>query len=217
MNETTAERVLAGRWAAYAARAAAGDGTDLRVRAVPALSGEAGSHEEAVAPFGAAWPGLAAGRERPWGADPDELAARVLADVRAAEQRRLAEYARDAARGIAATRPAFALGRPHRAAETADLLARRGLTGLFPYGAAELTAVLTSWEERFGTRLVGLDHETLILSVAAPPRTPPEAERVAAEHFAFSCDTVLRDGDAALREYAANQLVAARTWRFWWD
>ncbi|MFI0937648.1 DUF4253 domain-containing protein [Streptomyces sp. NPDC021020] len=218
MSETTAEQVLARQWAAYAAQAAADDGTDPEVRArLVALYGEPDSYEEVVAPFGAGWPGLAPPRARPWDADPDELAAHVLADVQAAQKRRIKQYERDARQGIIGDRPAFALDRPYRAAEAAALLARPGVADLFPYGAEEFTAVLASWEERFGTRLVGLDHETVILSVAAPPRTTEEAERVAAEHFAFSSDTIVQEEDEILAEYAANQLVADPVWRFWWD
>ncbi|MGW5349060.1 DUF4253 domain-containing protein [Streptomyces sp. NPDC004031] len=221
MSETTAEQVLARQWAAYAAQSAAsaeGDGTDPEVRArLVALYGEPDSYEEIVAPFADGWPGLAPARARPWDADPDELAAHVLADVREAQKRRTKEYERDLKHGIVGARPAFALDRPHRAAEAAALLDRPDVAGLFPYDGPELTAVLASWEERFGTRLVGLDHETVILSVAAPPRTTEEAERVAAEHFAFSSDTIVQEEDEILTEYAANQLVADPVWRFWWD
>jgi hypothetical protein len=146
------------------------------------------------------------------------LAARVLKDVRAAQKRRVKQYERDARKGVIGARPDFALDRPYRAAETAALLARRPeVAEVFPYGAVELTVVLASWEERFGTRLVGLDHETVILSVAAPPGTTREAERVAAEHFAFSSDTIVQDEDGTLAEYAAHQLVSDPVWRFWWD
>lgn len=218
MSETTAEQVLARQWAAYAAEAAAAYATDPAVEArLVALFGEPDSYEEVVAPFGDGWPGLAPARERPWDADPDELAAHVLKDVRAAQKRRLKQYERDAEHGVVGARPEFALDRPYRAAEAGPLLAARGVADVFPYGAAELTAVLASWEERFGTRLVGLDHETVILSVAAPPRTRREAEHVAAEHFAFSSDTIVQEEDEILGEYAAHQLVADPVWRFWWD
>ncbi|WP_052397337.1 DUF4253 domain-containing protein [Streptomyces sp. NRRL F-5123] len=218
MSETTAEQVLARQWAEYAAQAAADDGTDPEVRArLVALFGEPDPYEEVVAPFGDGWPGLAPPREQPWDTDPDELAAHVLADVRAAEKRRVKEYERDARQGIVGRRPAFALDRPYRAAEAGPLLAARGVAEGFPYGGAEFTAVLASWESRFGTRLVGLDHDTVILSVAAPPRTTAEAEHVAAEHFAFSSDTIVQEEDEILTEYAANQLVTEPVWRFWWD
>lgn len=80
---------------------------------------------------------------------------------------------------------------------------------------AQLSAVLRSWEERFGALVVRIDRATLWLSVAAPPRTTDHARRVAAEHFAFCCD-VDREDPRPLRTYAED-LVGARTWRFWWD
>lgn len=78
-----------------------------------------------------------------------------------------------------------------------------------------LSAVLRSWEGRFGALLVGVDRATLWVSVAAPPQTEAECLGVAAEHFAFCCDV---DGEdpRPLRWYAAG-LRGRRTWRFWWD
>lgn len=78
-----------------------------------------------------------------------------------------------------------------------------------------LSAVLRSWEDRFGAFLVRIDRATLWLSVAAPPWTEDECLRVAAEHFAFCCDV---DGEdpRPLRHYAET-LSGARRWRFWWD
>jgi hypothetical protein len=78
-----------------------------------------------------------------------------------------------------------------------------------------LSAVVRSWEDRFGALLVRLDLATLWLSVAAPPWRERQCLGVAAEHFAFCWDV---DGEdpRPLREYAAA--LAGRTaWRFWWD
>ncbi len=77
---------------------------------------------------------------------------------------------------------------------------------------AHISAVLRSWEDRFGARVVGLGFDQLFLSVAAPPATEGEALRVAAEHLAFCPDTVEDD----LAGYAAR-LVDAPAWHFWWD
>ncbi|WP_433802520.1 DUF4253 domain-containing protein [Actinomycetospora sp. CA-084318] len=81
-----------------------------------------------------------------------------------------------------------------------------------------LTAVLRSWEERFGATLVRLDGSTLTLTVAFPPETAVEAEAVAAEHFAFCPDQHdPQNGTVHTpRSYAAT-LRGAWTWRFWWD
>ncbi|ANP51676.1 L-rhamnose isomerase [Streptomyces griseochromogenes] len=38
----------------------------------------------------------------------------------------------------------------------------------WPYDTAEMCIVLRSWEERFGTRLIGLSDDRVTVSVAAP-------------------------------------------------
>jgi Domain of unknown function (DUF4253) len=78
-----------------------------------------------------------------------------------------------------------------------------------------ISAVLRSWEERFGAVLVEIDFMTLWLSVAAPPLTAQECRAVAAEHFAF-CPDVDSEDPRPLRLYAAT-LAGRRWWRFWWD
>ncbi|WP_327003468.1 DUF4253 domain-containing protein [Dactylosporangium sp. NBC_01737] len=78
---------------------------------------------------------------------------------------------------------------------------------------AHISAVLRSWEDRFGARVVGLGFAELFLSVAAPPATADDALRVAAEHFAFCPDNV---SEQPLAEYAAG-LVGMPAWHFWWD
>jgi len=55
---------------------------------------------------------------------------------------------------------------------------------------ARLCAVLRSWEDRFGIRLLALSYDRLTVSVSAPPRTLAEAEAIAVEHYAFSPDTI---------------------------
>ena len=72
---------------------------------------------------------------------------------------------------------------------------------------ARLCAVLRSWEDRFGIRVVALDFDHLTVSVAAPPTTPAEAELLAAEHFAFCPDN----------DTQADDLLNQPVWRFWWD
>src|ERR1700728_2356212 len=52
----------------------------------------------------------------------------------------------------------------------------------------ELTAIVRSWQERFGARLCSLSKSTLYLAVAWPPATLEHACRVAAEHWAFCPD-----------------------------
>jgi len=79
----------------------------------------------------------------------------------------------------------------------------------------ELAAVVRSWEERFGARVVSIGFDTLHLSVAAPPRDLDQALHIAAEHFAFCPDNVWQ-GPEYLRTYAAG-LVDLNAWNFWWD
>lgn len=80
-----------------------------------------------------------------------------------------------------------------------------------------LSAVLRSWEDRFGIRTVALGFDTLLVSVAAPPTTLAEAEALAAEHFAFCPDNIWQGSDDTLRAYAEHQLLNQPAWHFWWD
>jgi hypothetical protein len=76
-------------------------------------------------------------------------------------------------------------------------------------------AVLRSWEDRFGVRLVQFGFDSLELSVAAPPTTTTEAQHLAAEHFALCAEN---DGyeSGALARYA-EELIGAQQWSFWWE
>lgn len=82
-------------------------------------------------------------------------------------------------------------------------------------GGPECTAVLRSWQERFGARLVALGDDWLAVTVARPVPTDAidQAHRVAAEHVAF-CSEIL--GEVAFEEYART-LIATTVWLFWWD
>ncbi len=79
---------------------------------------------------------------------------------------------------------------------------------------AGLSAVLRSWENRYGAVLVRIDVGTLWLSVAAPPRTPGECAAVAAEHVAFCPDV---DAEDPRPLTYAPTLAGRDRWRFWWD
>ncbi|MFI1169678.1 DUF4253 domain-containing protein [Streptomyces sp. NPDC020801] len=99
------------------------------------------------------------------------------------------------------------------ARRSADIPAAIGWAGPVNHenDVARLCAVLRSWEDRFGIRVVALGFDQLVVSVAAPPATLAEAEAVAAEHFAFCPDDI---GD--LKAYAAK-LIGEQAWHFWWD
>ncbi|MET8428784.1 DUF4253 domain-containing protein [Nocardia sp. NPDC004860] len=77
----------------------------------------------------------------------------------------------------------------------------------------KISAVLRSWEERFGARVVMLGFDTLALSVAAPPRTHAHARQIAVEHVAFCPDNL---DDDTLDTYA-TALIDHLIWEFWWD
>ncbi|MCX5409730.1 DUF4253 domain-containing protein [Streptomyces sp. NBC_00335] len=148
-------------------------------------------------PFTGSWPGLASpGR---LAADPTTTAA-------------------DVAKGLVGhslKSPRLALVPVGRAA---DIPAAIGWSGPVNYenDVARLCAVLRSWEDRFGVRVVALSYARLDLSVAAPPQTMDEALAIAAEHFAFCPDNIWQ-GYESIRLYAEEALVGNAHWTFWWD
>ncbi|GHJ52998.1 hypothetical protein Nm8I071_23050 [Nonomuraea sp. TT08I-71] len=99
----------------------------------------------------------------------------------------------------------------------ADTLAATGWSGPANHtgDSGEIAAVVRSWEDRFGVRVVEVGFDTLYVSVATPPTTQQHALHLAAEHFAFCPDIVLQGGDS-LETYATH-LVGAYSWAFWWD
>ncbi|MFF8288506.1 DUF4253 domain-containing protein [Streptomyces sp. NPDC016309] len=152
----------------------------------------------ALAPFSTTWPGLAPPGEG--GTDPDDTAARVTAELTGAD---------DWLEG-----PRGALVPARRGADVPAVLGWGGASN--HADAVQLSTVLRSWEDRFGIRLVGLGHDLLTVSVAAPPRTLSDALAVAAEHYALCPDNVW-DGYETLRAYAAEEVLDRQDWTFWWD
>ncbi|GEC04705.1 hypothetical protein SSP24_23600 [Streptomyces spinoverrucosus] len=104
------------------------------------------------------------------------------------------------------------------ARRSADIPAAIGWSGPVNHedDVARLCAVLRSWEDRFGVRVVALTFDQLILSVAAPPTTPAEAQAVAVEHYAFCPDNINQSSTPSLNAYA-EQLMDLEIWSFWWD
>ncbi|WP_405870398.1 MULTISPECIES: DUF4253 domain-containing protein [unclassified Streptomyces] len=145
------------------------------------------------------WPGLAPAR--PPRTDPDALAAEI------------ADFLVDDGSWLKEPRLALVPAR-----RSADLPAAIGWSGPlnFEDDVARLCAVLRSWEDRFGIRVVALTFDQLIVSVAAPPTTMADAEAVAVEHFAFCPDNIQQSGDSSLRSYAEH-LIDQEIWSFWWD
>jgi len=81
-----------------------------------------------------------------------------------------------------------------------------------------MTAVLRSWEDRFGARLLRLGFASLQLLVERPPQTNDQALRVAAELFDVSSELRRSDGEgvSSVREMA-KEIQGKPIWRFWWD
>lgn len=156
-----------------------------------------GGRAALTAPFGQRWPGLAPGR--PAGTDPD---------------REAVEYAGF----FASLRPRVRLGMVP-AVSGADALAVVGWEGPVNYDhdTAKFSAVLRSWEERFGVRVVAVGFDTLHLSVATPPARTEDALLVAAEHFAFCPDNIWQNSRRHSLAAYAEQLVDTHFWEFWWD
>lgn len=102
------------------------------------------------------------------------------------------------------------------AARPADVLAVIGWGALYPgrESLPPLTAVLRSWEDRFGARLIDVGYADLRPFVERPPRTLHAAERIAAEQVLLADDCI--DGARDIATIAAR-LVSAPIWTFWWD
>jgi hypothetical protein len=151
-----------------------------------------------TAPYGDCWPGLA---PLPAGQREPEACAEKFADFLLREQphMRLGLVAADCG---------------------ADALVAAGWSGPANYtnDTSEIAAVLRSWEERFGARVVGAEgHATLLLSVAAAPSGIDEALAVAAEHFAFCPDNIWQGSEPYTLAAYAERLIGQHCWAFWWD
>ena len=156
---------------------------------------------EASAAEGEEWPGLAEEPEAAGDDDPDTVAAAIADSLLA---------------GGPLKDPRLALVPARR---SADIPTAIGWTGPMNHegDTARLSAVLRSWEDRYGIRVVALGFDHLLVSVAAPPTTPADAQALAAEHFAFCPDTIWQGSDTTLAEYAEHQLLNQPAWHFWWD
>lgn len=102
----------------------------------------------------------------------------------------------------------------------ADVLLSLGWLGNANWGRKfpfQMAAVLRSWEDRFGARLlsVGVGSAEISLFVDRPPRSFEHAQRLAAEHFVF-CDECAGQGLRDIPSITAS-LVEAPIWTFWWD
>jgi hypothetical protein len=107
------------------------------------------------------------------------------------------------------------------AARPADVLALAGYNGTANgyRTPEELSAVLRSWEDRFGAVLVEVGFAHIRLLVRRPPRTMPEPQAVAAE-LDIMCDEFWPidrpDTVCDIRGIAA-QILDIPIWSMWWD
>ncbi len=194
-----ADEVLAGYWEEYAEDELEPDTDYPGKEEVAELFGEAEEFAETIAPHGVQWPGLAPATAPE--ADADDRATEVADSL--------------AGGGSWLKEPRLALVPARR---SADIPAAIGWSGPVNYegDVARLCAVLRSWEDQLGIRVVALTFDQLVLSVAAPPTTAAEAEAVAAEHFAFCCRTTSRRARARRCAYAADEVLGRRVWSFSW-
>ncbi|MFI9099705.1 DUF4253 domain-containing protein [Streptomyces fildesensis] len=81
--------------------------------------------------------------------------------------------------------------------------------------ALEFSALLRTWETRFGARVIGFEGSSVFLSVASPPLTSEHAAHVALEHVLTGASH-LNDGTFPFPDYA-EALRGERLWSFWWD
>lgn len=98
----------------------------------------------------------------------------------------------------------------------ADVLSRLGWLGATNHhSSADLTVVLRSWEDRFGTVPVLLGFDVLGVVSEALPSAGDDLDRLAAEHYAF-CPDNIDQGMDDLRAYG-EQIGRSPAWTFWWD
>ncbi|EGX61563.1 hypothetical protein SZN_01449 [Streptomyces zinciresistens K42] len=157
--------------------------------------------EYAAGESGEDWPGRAESAPEDLAGLPDTTAADIADSLLAA--------------GSLLREPRLALVPARRSADVPAVIGWGGPAN-HEGDTARLCAVLRSWEDRFGIRVVALGFDHLLVSVASPSATPAQAEAIAAEHFAFCPDNILQSGDD-VRAYAETRLLGQPAWHFWWD
>ena len=113
-----------------------------------------------------------------------------------------------------------------RCPRPADAIAAIGWRGaIIRLSSEEVSAVLRSWEDRFGVVLIGLGFARLTLLLPHPPSDVAEALPVAAEVAALCPDVLSEDGPVDGFGYEAGGTVAGlarvmvdrQVWTLWWD
>lgn len=102
------------------------------------------------------------------------------------------------------------------ATRPADVPAHLGWSGPVNHGltGGEVSAVLRSWESRYGAVLTVLGFDTLVLTVAEPPTEPMDVRQVMLEMHAF-CPDLVNQGIGDLG--GLDPMARSREWSFWWD
>ncbi len=144
--------------------------------------------DEAFAPFGRKFPGLAV---RSPGRRPSSIEPFV--------------------HGLEGHLGLVAVERPARTLEAIGWMGPAN----YDMNPTEQSAILDTWEDRFDAYLVGLGTDTITLVVARPPADFQAALQISAEHFAFCSDNIVQ-GAGSIAEYAPL-LVRSNRWDFWWD
>jgi hypothetical protein len=109
-----------------------------------------------------------------------------------------------------------------RPADAVALIGWTGAVNVRP--ATEVSAVLRSWEDRFGAVVVGLGFATMTLLVTRPPTEVEDAVHLGAEIAALCLDALWQPGeqwpyeprDASL-DTLSRMLLRTHVWRLWFD
>ncbi|GAA2401268.1 DUF4253 domain-containing protein [Mycolicibacterium llatzerense] len=100
-----------------------------------------------------------------------------------------------------------------RPADVPAVLGWRGAVN-YGYSGADHTAVLRSWEDRFGAVLLSIGFDTMRVWVARRPESAAQIEGVLREHFAYCPDNIDYPIDAQIYR---SRLARQAYWSFWWD
>ncbi|WP_441964750.1 DUF4253 domain-containing protein [Mycolicibacterium houstonense] len=101
-------------------------------------------------------------------------------------------------------------------ARPADVPAALGWWGGTNYAlsGADFSAVLRSWEDRFGTVLVSIGFDTMTVQVGRQPESEQQLDALLREHYAFCPDNI----DQGMKPDAFRLGLAEwGYWNFWWD
>ena len=98
----------------------------------------------------------------------------------------------------------------------ADVPAAIGWVGACNVGlmGGQISAVLRSWEDRFGALLMQMSFDTMSLQIAQSPPAEDELTVLGHEHALFCPDNITQGTDT-LEAYLPQ--LSGKGWNFWWD